>query len=107
MTPNLRLALSVIGVLAGGSARAQEAGGARAEAARPSFQAFSSTNLQLLQGWTFDSILDSNFKGHLKPSGGKPGKVYAGVEWWLHSYDVGSFDRFSSAPQAMVQWTVY
>ncbi len=43
----------------------------------------------------------------LKPSGGKPGKVYAGVEWWLHSYDVGSFDRFSSAPQAMVQWTVY
>ena len=42
-----------------------------------------------------------------KPFGGKPGKLYVGVEWWLHSYDIGSFDRFSSAPQAMVQWTVY
>ena len=268
MTHLSRLALSAAVLLAGAAAQAQEAGGARAEAVKPSFQAFSSTNLQLLQGWTFDSILDSNFNGHLKdgkrttltlnhfstweygdnfffadlsrgtleasgadwtdayaewhprlfvnqllgqkepalgvirnwglagevnqgagfyaymagvgfdfalppgyvlgvnayyrydnfnhhgwqlspfwtvpfsagplsmlftgfldvngldngtdtgvevwsqpqllvdvakPFGGKPGKLYVGVEWWLHSYDIGSFDRFSSAPQAMVQ----
>lgn len=265
-----RLAVTVAALLAASSVRAQEAGGARAEATKPSFQAFSSTNLQLLQGWSFDSILDSNFNGYLDggkkttltlnhfstweygdnfffadlsrgsidhrewtdayaewhprlfvnqllghkapllgvirnwglagevnqgagfyaymggvgfdfavpagwvlglnayyrydnfnrhgwqispfwtvpfsiakvpflftgfvdvngldnrvdkgvevwsqpqllvdalaPFGGKPGKIYVGVEWWLHSYDVGSFDRFSSAPQAMVQWTVY
>lgn len=38
-------------------AAAQEAGGVRADAAKPSFQAFSSTNVQLLQGYDFDDPL--------------------------------------------------
>lgn len=43
----------------------------------------------------------------LAPFGGKAGKIYVGVEWWLHSQNIGNFDELSSAPQAMVQWTVY
>jgi nucleoside-specific outer membrane channel protein Tsx len=271
MTSTLsRIAFTVGALLAAITARAQDAGGARAEAVRPSFQAFSSTNVQLLQGWSFDSILDTNFAGKLDdgskttltlnhfstweygdnflfadlsrgriagaswtdayvewhprlfvnqllrqkeplfgvirnwglaaevnqgagffaymggvgfdlvaphgwvlglngyyrydnfnhhgwqlspfwtipfkagpvpflftgfldanglddgthhgveiwaqpellvdvlaPFGGKPGKIYAGVEWWFHSQDVGAFEETSSAPQLMVQWTVY
>lgn len=266
-----RLSVSAVALLAAVTVQAQEAGGVRAEAAKPAFSAFSSTNVQLLQGWTFDSILDSNFSGYLEggkkttltinhfstwrfgdnfffadlsrgtlsggkdwtdayaewhprlfvnqllgqqeplfgvirnwglagevnqgagfygymggvgldfvvpagwvlgvnayyrydnfnrhgwqlspfwtvpfsvgqvpmlftgfvdvngldnrrdhgaevwaqpqllvdvlaPFGHKPGRIYAGVEWWLHSYNVGDFERFSSAPQLMVQWTVY
>lgn len=271
MTLSSRLALAVAALLAASTVHAQEAGGARAEAAQAPFSAFSSTNVQLLQGWSFDSILDSSFSGYLKdgekttltvnhfstwrfgdnfffadlsrgtltdgrdwtdayaewhprlfvnqlldqkaplfgviknwgfagevnqgagfyaymggvgldfavpagwvlgvnayyrydnfnrhgwqlspfwtvpfavgkvpflftgfidvngldnradkgvemwaqpqllvdvlaPFGHKPGRIHAGVEWWLHSYEVGSFERFSSAPQLMVQWTVY
>ncbi|GAO04469.1 ion channel protein Tsx [Anaeromyxobacter sp. PSR-1] len=43
----------------------------------------------------------------LAPFGGKAGKLYVGVEWWLHYYSLGSFEETSSAPQAMVQWTVF
>jgi nucleoside-specific outer membrane channel protein Tsx len=42
--------------------------------------------------------------------GQKAGKLHAGVEWYLHSYadPAANGDRKTvSAPQAMVQWTVY
>jgi len=41
---------------------------------------------------------------------GKPNRLHAGVEWYLHSYanPAGAGKRKTvSAPQAMVQWTVF
>jgi nucleoside-specific outer membrane channel protein Tsx len=49
-------ALAVL--LAAGTAAPQEAGGARATAEKPRFQAFSSTNVQLLQGYDFDDAIN-------------------------------------------------
>jgi nucleoside-specific outer membrane channel protein Tsx len=45
----------------------------------------------------------------LKVAGGKPGRLHAGVEWYLHQFrdPVDGEVRLVSAPQAMVQWTVY
>jgi len=42
-------------------------------------------------------------------AGGKPGRLHAGVEWYLHSYRnfVDGKNKVVSAPQAMLQWTVY
>jgi nucleoside-specific outer membrane channel protein Tsx len=54
--PRPVVALAALILLASGAA-AQEAGGARADAAMPPFQAFSSTNVQLLQGWNWDDPL--------------------------------------------------
>jgi nucleoside-specific outer membrane channel protein Tsx len=45
----------------------------------------------------------------LAPFGGKAGKLHAGVEWYYHSgYAFGETKTTTtSAPQAMVQWTVF
>jgi len=45
----------------------------------------------------------------LAPFGGKTGKLHAGVEWYYHSgYAFGETKTTAtSAPQAMVQWTVF
>jgi hypothetical protein len=40
---------------------------------------------------------------------GAPGKLHAGVEWYLHSYADpadGGKTKTVSAPQAMIQWTI-
>jgi len=41
--------------------------------------------------------------------GGKGDRLYLGVEWYLHSYQnfVDGKNKVVSAPQAMLQWTVY
>jgi nucleoside-specific outer membrane channel protein Tsx len=45
----------------------------------------------------------------LKAAGGKRDRLYVGVEWYVHSYQnfVDDKNKVVSAPQAMVQWTVY
>ena len=53
----LRPRAAALLILAASAAAAQEAGGARADAKKPPFQAFSSTNVQLLQGWNWDDPL--------------------------------------------------
>jgi nucleoside-specific outer membrane channel protein Tsx len=45
----------------------------------------------------------------LAPFGGKKSTLYAGVEWYLHSYNLDDgFGRHTvSAPQIMVQWNIH
>lgn len=45
----------------------------------------------------------------LAPFGGKANRLYAGVEWYVHKYPSGVYGpgHTTSAPQAMVQWTIY
>ncbi len=52
----------------------------------------------------------------LAPFGGKPNRLWVGCEWYLHSFSgVGSnnplpyfaSDSLTSAPQVMVQWTIF
>jgi nucleoside-specific outer membrane channel protein Tsx len=48
----------------------------------------------------------------LAPFGGKANRLYVGVEWYWHRYPSGFYGspapgHATSAPQAMVQWTVY
>jgi len=39
---------------------------------------------------------------------GKPGKLHAGVEWYVHSFTDGAGKgQTVSAPQAMIQWTAF
>lgn len=40
---------------------------------------------------------------------GVAGKLHAGIEWYLHQYRnfVDDEDKLVSAPQALVQWTIY
>jgi len=40
---------------------------------------------------------------------GKPGKLHAGLEWYVHRYRnfVDGKDKTVSAPQAMIQWTAF
>jgi nucleoside-specific outer membrane channel protein Tsx len=52
-----RLLLAAASLLCVNPALAQEAGGVRADAEKEPFRAFSSTNLQLLQGYDFDDPL--------------------------------------------------
>jgi nucleoside-specific outer membrane channel protein Tsx len=37
---------------------------------------------------------------------GSPGKLHAGVEWYLHAFNNGT-SQTVSAPQAMIQWTAF
>jgi nucleoside-specific outer membrane channel protein Tsx len=44
----------------------------------------------------------------LAPFGGKSNTIFAGIEWYLHSYVFDGFSRHTvSAPQAMVQWNIH
>jgi nucleoside-specific outer membrane channel protein Tsx len=44
----------------------------------------------------------------LAPFGGKSNTVFAGIEWYLHSYVFDGGTRHTvSAPQAMVQWNIH
>jgi nucleoside-specific outer membrane channel protein Tsx len=48
----------------------------------------------------------------LAPFGGKANRLYVGVEWYWHRYPSGFYGspapgHTTSAPQAMLQWTVY
>ncbi len=44
----------------------------------------------------------------LAPFGGKKSALYAGVEWYLHSYVFDGFERHTvSAPQVLVQWNIH
>jgi nucleoside-specific outer membrane channel protein Tsx len=45
----------------------------------------------------------------LAPFGGKANRIYVGTEWYLHAFPDGVYGagRVVSAPQVMVQWTVY
>jgi nucleoside-specific outer membrane channel protein Tsx len=44
----------------------------------------------------------------LAPFGGKKSTLYAGVEWYLHSYVFDGLSRHTvSAPQIMVQWNIH
>jgi hypothetical protein len=44
----------------------------------------------------------------LAPLGGKSNVLFAGCEWYLHSYVFDGFERHTvSAPQVMVQWNIH
>ena len=44
----------------------------------------------------------------MAPFGGKKSTLYAGVEWYLHSYVFDGFERHTvSAPQVLVQWNIH
>ncbi|HEY6099246.1 MAG TPA: ion channel protein Tsx [Anaeromyxobacter sp.] len=43
----------------------------------------------------------------LAPLGGPKGTLHAGVEWYLHHYQLGTANQLVSAPQALVQWTLH
>ncbi|HET7826969.1 MAG TPA: ion channel protein Tsx [Anaeromyxobacter sp.] len=43
----------------------------------------------------------------LAPFGGPKGTLHAGVEWYLHHYQLAGQNELASVPQALVQWTFH
>lgn len=43
----------------------------------------------------------------LAPFGGKKGTLLAGIEWYVHHYQLGDGSETASVPQALVQWTLH